>query len=250
MKTILLLFTFILNVYCHSQETSVLLKEAFNLELKYNEPDALAKYKQVLVNDANHYKALQKATELSCNIGARQQNIKDKKLCYESALAYANRAYIVDSNNASSYYLLAVASGKMTEVEQDNKKKIAYAKDVKVYADKALKINPTYGLANFIEGKWHYEMVTLNWAKKIAIKTLYGGLPQPSLDKCIEYLEICKKQDPYFVLNYLTLAQAYKEADKAVKMIEVLKQLVKLPKRTFDDIGYIETGKKWLENEN
>jgi hypothetical protein len=50
-------------------------------------------------------------------------------------------------------------------------------------------------------------------------------------------------------LNYLTLAKAYKEDNKAVKMLEVLNQLVKLPKRNFDDAAYIEEGKKMLADE-
>jgi hypothetical protein len=92
-------------------------------------------------------------------------------------------------------------------------------------------------------------MITLNWAKKLAVKALYGGLPNPSIEKCIEYLEKCKKNDPYFVLNYLTLAKAYKENNNAVKMLEVLNQLVKLPKRNFDDAAYIDEGKKMLADE-
>jgi len=145
----------------------VLLKEAYNLELKFNEQDALAKYKQVLINEPNNYRALTKAVELSCSIGARNSNPKDKRLLYESALAFANRALISDSNNATSFYLLSLSSGKMTEVETENKKKVAFVRDIKVYADKALQLNPNHALANFIEGKWHYEMVTLNWAKNL-----------------------------------------------------------------------------------
>ncbi len=247
-KIQVIILLFLVNV-CFAQDVSVLLKEAYNLELKFNEPEALGKYKQILLNETNHYVALSKATELSCSIGARATNLKDKRLMYESAISFANRAFGADSNNANSYYLLSLVSGKMTEVETENKKKVAYVRDIKVYADKALQINPNHALANFIEGKWHYEMVTLNWAKKLAVKTLYGGLPDPSLDKCIEYLEKCKKLDPYFVLNYLTLAKAYKEDNKAVKMLEVLNQLVKLPKRNFDDAAYIEEGKKMLAAE-
>ena len=249
MKVFYLLIATLFSVNSFSQDASVLLKEALNLEIKFNEPEALLKYKQVLVNEPNNYLALEKAAILSCRIGTRTVAIKEKRLIIESGFSFAKRAFKVDSISANSFYLLALASGRMTDVEEDNKKKIAFVRDSKLYADKALSINPNYGRANFIEGKWHYEMVTLNWAKKIAIKALYGGLPQPSLDKAIEYLEKCKKQEPYFVLNYYTLALAYKEADKAVQMIEVLKQLVKLPKRTYDDIEYIEDAKRWLENE-
>ncbi|MCX6209456.1 MAG: hypothetical protein NTZ59_08095 [Bacteroidetes bacterium] len=249
MKKIIVIAFALISINCFSQETEALLKEAKNFELKFNETDALAKYKQILVSEPTHYKALQKATELSCNIGARIAEKKDKRLMYESALSFANRAFQVDSNNANSFYLLSLVSGKMTEVEEENKKKVAYVKDIKVYADKALAINPSHGLANFIEGKWHYEMLTLGWAKKAAVKVLYGGLPDPSMEKCIEYLEKCRKFEPYFVLNYLTLAKAYKEDDKAVKEIEILNSLVKLPKRIFDDAAYIEEGKKMLEAE-
>jgi hypothetical protein len=249
MKIIVVLISLLVNVCSYSQETTVLLKEAYNLELKFNETDALAKYKQVLINEPINYKSLQKAVELSCTIGARTTATKDKRLMFESGLAFAKRAFMVDSVSANSYYLLSITSSKMAEVEDDNKKRAAFARDAKMFADKALAINPNHGLANFCEGRWHYEMVTLNWAKKLAIKTIYGGLSEPSLEKAIEYLEKCRKQEPYFVLNYVILVKAYKEDNKAVQMIEVLNQLVKLPKRNFDDIAYIEEAKKLLEEE-
>ena len=222
---------------------------AYNLELKLNDVDALAKYKQVLTNEPNNYKALKGLKNLGLILGERKIVSKSIGLMLEWVLAFAKRCFIFDSINANSYYLLSISSSKMAEVEDENKKRAAYARDAKLFADKALAINPNHGLANFCEGKWHYEMVTLNWAKKLAIKTLYGGMPEPSLEKAIEYLEKCRKQEPYFVLNYVTLVKAYKEDNKAVQMIEVLNQLVKLPKRTFDDIAYIEEAKKILEEE-
>ena len=233
----------------NAQEIDLLLKDARNFELEFKEPEALNVYKQILTNEPNHYMALKKSAELNCNIGARKKTNNDKRIFYESALAFANRALKVDSTNANSYYLIALVSGKLTEVEDENKKRVSLVNDIKIFADKALSIDPNHGLANFIEGKWHYEMVTLNWFKKIAVGALYGGLPKPSLEECIKYLEKCKKIEPYFVLNYLTLADAYEENNNAVKKIEVLKQLVRLPKRTFDDIALIEKGKKMLESE-
>ena len=79
MKIIVVLISLLVNVCSYSQETTVLLKEAYNLELKFNETDALAKYKQVLINEPINYKSLQKAVELSCTIGARTTATKDKR---------------------------------------------------------------------------------------------------------------------------------------------------------------------------
>ena len=150
----------------NAQDISTLLKEASNFELKFNETEALDKYKEVIVIEPSNYKALQNIIELSCSIGSREKKVNDKRLYYESALAYANRIFIIDSTNANTYYLLAMVSGKLTEVETENKKKVNLVKDIKEYADKSLAINPNHGLANFILGKWHFEMLDLSWFKK------------------------------------------------------------------------------------
>ena len=230
-----------------AQETSQLMKEAINLEYQFKETEALAKYKQVLINEPNNMKALLKATELSCSTGERLPIKNDKRLTFESALAYAKRMLAVDSNNANSYYAMALASSKMAETETENKKIITFIRDVKTNADKALKLNPNHAMANFIEGKWHYDMISYNWIKKLAAKTLYGGLAEPSLDDAIQYLEKCKSIEPYFVLNSLLLAKAYRDNNNPAKAIETLQQTIKLPTRTMDDAAYKTEAQKILD---
>lgn len=234
--------------YClFAQDNSVLFKEAENLERSFKEPEALDKYKQILTNDATNIKALVKATELSCSIGGRADNKNDKRLNYESGLAFAQRALKADSNSAEANYAVAMASGKMTEVETENKKIVAYVKDTKTYVEKALAINANYGKANFVIGRWHYEMVTLSGIKKVAVKLLYGGLPEASLDNAIMYMEKCKTLEPYYMINYFYLNKVYKENDKPAKQIEVLSKMVKLPNRTFDDAAMKEDAQKQLQ---
>jgi hypothetical protein len=185
-----------------AQEVAVLMKEAENFEVAFKEPEALEKYKQVLTVEPKNMKALIKATELSCSVGGRLENKNDKRLQYESSLSFAKRALATDSNSADANYVMAMTCGKLTEIETDNKVIVAYVRDCKTYADKALKINPNHAKANFTEGRWHYEMVTLNGLKKVAAKVLYGGIQTASLDSAIAYLEKCKNLAPYFMINY------------------------------------------------
>ncbi len=248
MKKILISLFLFICFSSYSQETIVLFKEAANFEYNFKEKEALDKYKQILIAEPNNIKALVKATELSCSTGERLPIKNDKRITFESALAYAQRAVAADSTNADSYYALALASGKMTEVETENKKAAAFVRDVKLTADKALHINQHHGMANFLEGKWHYEMITLNWTKRFAVKTLYGGLPDADIDKAIEYFEKCKSAEPYFMLNYLYLAKAYKEKNRPAQAIEVLDKLVKLPIRTIDDSAIKAEGQKLLQD--
>lgn len=231
-----------------AQDINILLKEASNLERVQKDNEALEKYKQILSIEPVHLKALVRSAELSASIGGKQTDKNSKRLYYETALAYAKRAWQADSNQADAPYAMAMASGKMTDVETENKQIVAYVKDIKQYADKALALNPDHARANYTMGKWHYEMVTLSGFKKAAVKLLYGGLPPSDLDKAIQYMEKCRTLDPYFVANYLDLAKAYKESRQPAKAIEVLNKLVKLPTRTGDDIALKAEGAKLLES--
>lgn len=243
----LVLFSFLGSMgSAFSQDIAILAKEAENIERQLKEPEALAKYKQILVLDPNNIKWLVKATELEVAIGGREKDEKNKRLLFESAMAYAQRALKLDPNSADANYAMATVSGKMTDLDIENKKIVAYVKDVKDYADKALSINANHARANYTLGKWHYEMVTLSGIKKAAVKVFYGGLPNGDLDKAILYMEKCKTLEPYFVTNQLDLAKAYKENRQPAKAIEVLERMVKMPNRTFNDMALKTEGAKLL----
>ncbi len=244
-KTLIVVFV-LLSAQLFSQRTNVLLREAANLERSVKEEAALDKYKQVLTADSNNIRALVRSSELSSSIGGRQANKNAKTNYYTLAKEYADKAIAKDSNNADAYYVRAVAAGKLTEIETDNKKLVEEVKDIKTYADKALSINPNHGKANYILGKWNFEVLTLSWAKKAAVKVLFGGISKATIENVYTFMEKCKKLEPYFVLNYYDLAKAYKYDHKPAQAIDVLNQMVKLPTRTEDDAALKSEGKKML----
>lgn len=246
MKWILLMLLIPICFAANSQDVNVLLKEADNFERQLKEPEALDKYKQVIAADQANLKALVKAAELNASIGGRQTDKNAKRIYFETATAYAKKAFDVDPTNADANYVMGLAAGKMTDVESENKKIVAFVKDSKTYNEKALAINPKHAKANYSIGKWHYEMVNLSGIKKIAVKLFYGGLPDGDLDSAILYFEKCKTIDPYFALNYLDLAKAYRDNHRPSQAIEVLNKLVKLPIRTADDAAIKSEGNKLL----
>jgi hypothetical protein len=244
LSLLLLLNSWILN----AQDTNILLKEADNLEKQLKESEALDKYKQILIVAPTNIKALVKTAELNVLLGGKEKDKNAKRLYYESAYGFARRSLLADSNNADANYALAMSTGKLIDIESENKKIVAYVKDVKTYSDKAISINPNHAKANYSLGKWHYEMVILSGIKKVAVKLFYGGLPDGDLDKAILYMEKCKTIEPYFAPNYLDLAKAYKEARRPANAIEVLNKLVKLPNRSSQDIVIKAEGVRLLES--
>ena len=132
MKTILSLLFLFIGYTLIGQDVNLLLKEADNFEHQFKEEDALNKYKQVLLVDGNNAKALMKATELSGTTGERLINKNDKRIYFESALAFAERAVAADSSNPDAYYAKAFACSKLTEIETDNKKLYGFVREVKI----------------------------------------------------------------------------------------------------------------------
>lgn len=229
-----------------SQDEAVLLKEAINLEKQLKESAALDKYMQVALASPGNVPALVKCAELNASIGSRQTDKNNRNLYYLNCSDFAKKAVMADSNSSDANYAMALASGKMSEVETDKRKIIEFVRQIKVYTDKALALNPNNAKANYTMGKWHLEMLDLSWFKKAAIKTFYGGLPKPDLDTAIAYMEKCRALDQYFAANYLDLAKAYKKSNQPAKLVDVLNKLIKLPTRTENDIAIKEEGKKML----
>lgn len=229
-----------------AQDNALLLKEAQNLELKFDEAGALEKYKQLAANDASNINVLVKCAEFNCSIGERQKDKKVKTGYFQQAQNFAQQAYTKDPVNANACYAMALVAAKMTEVADDNKEIIDYVKQIKTYADKALAIDPNHAKANYVLGKWHFELIRLSWIKKAAIKVFYGGISDTQIDSAAYYMEKARSIEPYFVLDYLELAKVYDYDHQRSKAIAVLEKLVKLPNRTFDDAALKEEGKQML----
>jgi hypothetical protein len=231
----------------HAQDVATLLKEGLQLERSQKEVEALEKYKLVLSQDPANLNALIRAAELSTMLaGFNEKDQKSKQLFLSSAGAYAVRAYSANPKNADAAYVMSLTQAKLADIQPDNKKLIECVRNSKIYADQALAINPTHAKANFTVGKWHMEMANLNLVKKAAVKLMYGGLPEGSIDSAVVFLEKARAQDPYFVNTYLELAKIYDQLHQPTKVIEVLTKMVKLPTRKTEDISLKAAGAKML----
>ncbi len=229
-----------------AQDVNVLLKEAQNFDRTLKEDFAFDKYKQVLALDPKNMHALIRGAEISVAAGSRQGDKKIKKGFFETSKEYADKALAVDPNSADANYIRALAANKLAEAETENKKMVAHLNDVRTYVDKALYINPNHAKANYVLGKWNFDMVSMPWAKKAVVKVSSNKTSNATIEDAEKYMEKAKALEPYFVINSLDLAKAYKYDNKPAKAIEVLNQLVKLPNRTADDANLKAEGKKLL----
>ncbi|MBI2730864.1 MAG: hypothetical protein HYX40_08960 [Sphingobacteriales bacterium] len=247
MKTITLLLSFLfITVVSFSQTVNDLFVKAEQYEKQLKEEEAYSIYKDIIKVEPRNIKALTMCSELASRIGKRQPDKTKSMDFYNAAKIYAQRALTVDSTNANANCAMAIAMGRMALISS-GKEKVANVKEIKRYADVALKYDPKSFKAWHILGKWNYEVSNLNGLEKAAIKILYGGMPAASMNDAIKYYEKAKSLEPTFVLNLFELAKAYRKNGQDDKAIENITKLLKLPNRTAEDAWYKTEAKKMLE---
>jgi tetratricopeptide (TPR) repeat protein len=217
-----------------SQDVPQLLKEAQQQESLFHENEAFLKYAEVAKKDPVNLFALWKASELSSRIGARQSDKEKMRPYFQAARNYAISALRVNPNSSEANCAMALALGRISLIS-GTRERVMFAREIKYYAEAAIRLDPNNFRAYHILGRWHYEVSNLNVAEKSFARIFYGRLPEASLDDAISDFEKSRSINPGFILNYLKLAKAYHRMDENRKATANLRYLLGLPNRSYDD---------------
>jgi hypothetical protein len=216
------------------QNVKDLIKEAQQQELALNENEAFLKYAEILRLDPSNLTALCKCSELSSRIGARQPGKEKKQEYFIAARNYAAAALRADAASSEANFVMALALGRLSLIA-GTRERIELARDIKKYAEVSIRLDPANFKPYHVLGKWNFEISNLNVAEKSIARLIYGGLPPASLKQSIYYFEKSRSLNPTFLLNYLELARAYHQDNDKVKALDLLRTVLALPNRIYDD---------------
>ncbi|MBS4066276.1 MAG: hypothetical protein KGZ74_17080 [Chitinophagaceae bacterium] len=233
-KHFLFVLTFFATVSTQAQTVEQMVKQGDLLEKQMNEPEAYAKFKEIVRLQPNHLYALVKCSELASRIGRIQTSKERQEDFYKAAKIYADRAMKVNPNDSDANMVMSVAYGRLALLKS-GKEKVAYVREIKNYAERSVAINPQNFKALHVLGKWHYEVMSLNAVEKTALKMFFGGLPKASFDSSLHYYKKAGTLSPGFVLNFLEMGKTYYKLKNKTKAIECLKQAMNLPDATSED---------------
>ncbi|WP_407521688.1 hypothetical protein PDL71_12905 [Lacibacter sp. MH-610] len=234
LKRFVLFLCITVSIQSIAQPVEELVKQADALEKEMKEPEAYAKFKEIVRQHPQHLYALNKCSELASRIG-RMQNTKEKQAdFYRAAKIYAERALKVNPKDSDANMVMSLAYGRMALL-LSGKEKVAYVRDIKIYAERAVAYNPKNFKALHVLGKWHYEVTSLNAVEKAGLKVFFGGLPKASYDSSLYFYQRAGALSPGFVLNYLEMAKVYYKQKNKTRAIELLRQAMKLPDATSED---------------
>lgn len=229
------------------QNITALLQEAETHASALREQEALAKYIEVLRYQPTHLNALCKASELYNILGKRQLGKDRQKQYYLNAKKYAQQALKVNPDHAEANFVMSIAMGRMALIAS-GEEKIKAVKDIRIYAERCVRIDPANYKGYHVLARWYYEVSDLSSIERWLVKVAYGSLPKATLDDAIRYYEKSRSLNPTLIVNYLELAKAYNRKGQEQKAIEMLKTMQRLPNTAADDPKIKKEGQEMLKD--
>lgn len=216
-------------------QVDALVQQADSLYDLHEEQKALEAYDRVLEQAPDHYRALWRSSLLNARVGNRQEGSAEQREYFSRARDLADRALQVDSTDAESNFVMAVAMGRMALIS-GARDRVAASRDIKRYAQKALEIDPDHAGALHVMGRWNFRIANLSFVERLAANTLFGGVPGPaSNERAVELTEKAISIDGDVLLYYFDLATVYREMGMDEQAIETCQTALKMPSRLPDD---------------
>ena len=190
-----------------SLSETVIKADSFFWSMNYD--SAKVYYTKALIEDStSYYDVHWKLARLYCNIGDVLNKKDNTESMYDMALKHADKAISEDSTRYEGYVWKSAALGDKA-LFLGGKKKIEYAFLVKDNAEKALRLNPQCALCYFILGEYQREAATLGSILRRLAKTLYGKVPEGTLDSSLVLLSKAIKLDSTEIKYYLGRGKTY-----------------------------------------
>ncbi len=170
----------------------------------------------------------------------------EKQRLGEVALSYSKQAVAADGNCARAYLSLSVSYGRLAFF-QDNQTKLTYSRLVRANAETALRLDPKLDYAYYILGAWNFEIANLDFLRRGLAAVIYGGLPEASNEKAVEYLQKAVALAPQRVSHHIELGRTYAAMGKHNLARDELELGLALSIRAIDDLEMKRLGRETLK---
>ncbi len=188
-------------------------------ELALKPAEAMQHYEAVIASDSSNVEALWKASKDAVDLGEYEKDKKKREMLYRKGEMLAKRAVQLQPENADARFHLARALG-VAALSVGVKERVKYAKEVRLQALEALKLQPNHPGALHVLGVWNAEVMRLSGIERTLAKAFLGGgfFSEASWDDAIKYMEQSVAVEPSRIIHDLDLARIYRDrkmTDKA-----------------------------------
>jgi len=129
------------------------------------------------------------------------------------AIDYSRKAIELDGSRFEAHLHLSESLGILSNMSPP-KKKVAYSREVRTAAERAIALEPSNSKAYTVLGMWHRKAVQASWIEKSIADAFLGGLPDASLEEAVGYLIKAVELDSGLMKSHYELALVYEALNK------------------------------------
>ncbi len=175
----------------------------------------------------------------------RNKVTDEQKIGYfTKALNLSGKAIEIDPNNGYGYERKSLAFGGLASL-QGLKEKVQLADSVRIYAEKALEINPN-GRTLHILGRWHYEVSQFGGFTRFFARLFFGTAPKASYEEALDYFSQAGELEDFPVHHYWIALTHLKMKNKEAAR-EHFEYILTLENQLHNDQLFKDRAKKELE---
>ncbi len=205
------------------------LGKAIKLKDEKNFREALPIYQKFLKSDSANILALTGASLCYTQVGFLLPTDAEKKKAYQTANYLSSKAIKLDNNSSDAHYTKSIAIGRLYE-NGSSKERIAAAKQVKVEADLANKLNPKSPGPYHVIGKWNKAVAGFSTIEKLAMNALFGGAPTGgTYEEAVKAFMNAIVHEPKYKMHMYELADTYYQMGKKAEAKVWLTKMIAMP---------------------
>jgi len=184
------------------------LRDALAAEARLDSARALVLFQQAEAAKPDDAFVLFKIAKQYSDLVPDQADDAGRMVFARRGLEYAQRACVLEPNNAVYMLSLAICHGHLATVS-DVRAKVEYSRMIKEEAERALQLDPNYAWAHHVLGRWHYEVAALGPTARFFARLLYGGIPPASPEEGVARLKRAVELEPGELNHWIDLGFAY-----------------------------------------
>lgn len=162
----------------------------------------------------------------------------DRKALFIESLDWARVAVQEDPSDDINYENISMAFAARISVA-GLKGKSVLADSVRIYAEKAVDINPDNHRAYHILGRWHYEVSKLSWILRKLSKIVFRHSPEGSFNLAVDYFNKAIALNNIPVHHYW-LGMSYLESGKKDEALDRFRYLIDIQDNGLYNAAYFK----------
>lgn len=240
----LLLILLVTTTAAFSQSASEWMKKGDALDAARKTKDALAAYQEAAKKSPNDAAILVKIAK---QYGDMMPSLKGaaRKDAAAKSLEYSRKAVAADPKFSDSHLSVAISLGKSTEF-MGARQKIETSREIKTFANTALRLNRKSDYAHHLLGRWHQEMAGIGGGTRAIAKMIYGGVPKGSHAEALTFFDTARKLQPKRLIHQIEYGRTLAMMGRNAEAKTEIQKGLNMPNREADDGESKVRGRKTL----